>query len=98
MILMHQTLSTYLVFAAAAAAAALSAFEVPGLLDAELRLPKRFVGLGAMMLAFGRETVGIALFSWPGSCGRLEDPLALTVLGFKAFLAPDGTTTFFAAG
>jgi hypothetical protein len=52
--------SYYLVLAAAAAAA-LSAFEVPGFLDAEVKVPKRFVGLGAMMLAFGRDAADAAL-------------------------------------
>ena len=40
--------------AAAAAAAARAAFEVPGFFDAEARLPKRLVGLGGTMLALGR--------------------------------------------
>lgn len=52
---------------AAAAAAALSAFEVPGLFEAEPKLPKRLVGLGATMLAFGRVVVAVALASWPAS-------------------------------
>lgn len=46
--------ATYLGFAAAAAAA-LSAFVVPGLLDAELRVPKRLDGLGATTWGFGRK-------------------------------------------
>lgn len=39
---------------AAACAAALSALVVPGLLEAELKAPKRLDGLGATILALGR--------------------------------------------
>ena len=89
----------YLGFAAAAAAAALSAFEVPGLLEAEPRLPKRLVGLGATILAFGRAAIaGAALGSWPASCGRLaEEPFAV-VPGFGGFLVFGLTTTRLEAG
>lgn len=57
---------------AAAAAAARSAFEVPGLLDADTSVPKRFVGLGATMLAFGRAAVdpGTDFVSVEGSGDR----------------------------
>lgn len=84
-----------------AAAAALSAFEVPGLFLAELKLPKRLVGLGAMMLALGRAAVAVvALASCPVSCGRLAvAPLAIPVLpGFEGFLVFEVTTIRLAAG
>ena len=72
----------------AAAAAALSAFEVPGLFDAELKLPKRFVGFGATILALGREVAaGVTLLSAAGSCGRLEDRDPLVPSTFVPLLA-----------
>lgn len=83
----------------AAAAAALSALEVPGLFEAELKLPKRLVGLGATMLAFGRAVAAaVPLASWAPSCGRLtEVPLAV-LPGFKGFFTFEVTTARLAAG
>lgn len=88
-------MSTHLVFAAAAAAA-LSALDVPGFFEAEPKVPKRFVGFGATMFAFGREAAEAppgGLFSWPALTAPLESPLA-----FVPGLVLDATTTFFAAG
>jgi len=90
-------MDSYFVFAAAAAAA-LSAFEVPGLFLAELKLPKRLVGLGATMLALGRAAAAtVALASCPVSCGRLAvAPLAVPEL--PGFLVFEVTTIRLAAG
>lgn len=87
------------VLGAAAAAAALSALDVPGLFEAELRLPKRLVGFGATMLAFGRAAAAVVpLASWAPSCGRLtEVPLAV-LPGFDRFLTLELTTARLVAG
>lgn len=85
---------SYLDFGAAAAAAALSAFEVPGLFEAELKLPNKLVGFGAMMLALGRAATAAAA-SW----GFLTAPfMAAGLLGFVGFFILDVTTIFFVAG
>lgn len=89
----------YLGVLVAAAAAALSAFEVPGLFEAELKLPKRLVGLGATILAFGRAVVAaVALESWPPSCGRLAAGPLVVLPNFEGFLTFEVTTILLAAG
>lgn len=60
-------------YPALAAAAALSAFDVPGRFDADDKLPNRLVGFGATMLALGRDVAAAALLSCPVS-GRLAEP------------------------
>lgn len=88
----------YLDFAAAAAAA-LSAFEVPGLFEADDKLPKRLVGFGAMILAFGREVAAAAgLASGPISWGRLAALVTGPLVGFWLLLRFDVTTIRFVAG
>lgn len=61
---------------AAAAAAARSAFVVPGRFDAELKVPNRLEGLGATMFALGRAAAtGPGLPFAATSPGRLTRPL-----------------------
>lgn len=76
----------------AACAAALSAFVVPGLLEAELRAPKRLDGLGATILALGRGAA--ALTGFPFRAPGLVNPFA-AVEGFPAL---EPTTILFVAG
>lgn len=82
----------------AAAAAARSAFVVPGRLDAELKVPKRLVGFGVTMLVLGR-----AAAAFPGlplvapSTARFRGPLVLEV-GLPASLGLDVTTIRLVAG
>lgn len=86
--------STYADLAAAAAAAALSAFVVPGLFDAELKLPKRLLSLGAAAAGLGRGAVDVvALPLGPALVGALE-----TCAGLLASLGFEVTTIFFVAG
>lgn len=63
---------------AAAAAAALSAFVVPGRFDAELKVPNKLEGLGATIFTFGRAAAVGAAAGLPfaaTSPGRLAEPL-----------------------
>lgn len=83
----------------AAIAAALSAFVVPGRLEAELSAPNRLEGLGATTLALGRGAVVFAgLPFWAPSTGRLPAPLAGTAGGLLGSLGFDVTTIRFVAG
>ena len=81
--------------AAAAAAAALSAFVVPGLFDAELKLPNRLLSCGAGTAGRGRGAAdaAAALPFRPG----LEDPFDACT-GFAASLRFEVTTIFLVAG
>lgn len=81
----------------AAAAAALSAFVVPGRFEAELRAPKRLEGLGATTFVFGRgAAVLVDLPFWtPGFVGPFADVLVLPPsLSFRL----EVTTILFVAG